>query len=229
MWSAYARSLQSHPQASNIATASVVYLLGDVAAQYIQKMETETSVLPSTAPPSQIYSGYSVPEWKIDSSRIQDVVVWSALIYTPIWVKLYSVFDRVWPESSMRHVLRKMTAATICNVPSLALFFCFCTAVPHIKNLVTSPEKESWREHALVIKDEIKVQLSRDLFPTVMTGICYWCPITVLNFRFVPQHLRPVCMSLFSVAWGCYLSLVQYKSVPEENNENEMVVNSKTT
>jgi hypothetical protein len=70
-----------------------------------------------------------------------------------------------------------------------------------------------WRE---VMWREVCEKIQHDLLPTLTMGYAYWWPVNALLFRFVPSLFRPVGMSVCSVAWGCYLSLVQYKDTVVE-------------
>ncbi len=66
---------------------------------------------------------------------------------------------------------------------------------------------------------EANAKAKTDLVQTLSVGFAYWWPANAIIFKFIPTLLRPVGMSLFSVVWGCYLSLVQYKKEPDEPKE----------
>lgn len=210
----YNRWLKSHPLLANMGTASVVYIIGDVAAQYIETMEARKTVHAlRPSPPGRDAVALHTPI-TLDVDRCEQMVMWSALIYTPIWVQIFRRLDNAWPLASVRHVAAKVMVSTVCNVPSLSLFFLFGVAYPSIQRFTQSEPKNrsmhAIKARAKDIYTDTMVKLSQDLGPTLLAGVFYWWPINAVNFRFTPPHLRPLVMSLFSVAWGCYLSLVQY-------------------
>lgn len=63
---------------------------------------------------------------------------------------------------------------------------------------------------AAIARDSQK-RICEDLLTTLTAGFAYWWPVNALIFRLVPSQLRPVGMSVCSVVWGCYLSMVQFK------------------
>ena len=62
---------------------------------------------------------------------------------------------------------------------------------------------------------KIKLKLQHELIPTVTNSAKMWIPINAFSFGILPSHLRPFCLSFFSVFWNCYLSLVQYRDIPD--------------
>ena len=222
----YNKCLENYSLATNCITALVVYTVGDVAAQYIELKNNKKSVELSKGPavydvnvhvPSSMSITFSFVDW----SRTQEMLVWSAGIYTPAFVLLYKKMDIIWPTSSVRHVCMKIATSSLSNIPALSLFFAFGVTYPRLKEYTMSRMKGEGNQLLDVSKivEGTKSKIENDMIPTLTSGFAYWWPVNAFIFRFIPMLLRPVGMSVFSVAWGCYLSLVQYKQA--DSNEYE--------
>jgi hypothetical protein len=225
----YNKCLVKYSLFTNCVTALFVYSAGDIAAQYIEKRNADHTVivvserghvLPS-APAPALVTSLSFVDW----ARTQEMLVWSAGIYTPLFVVLYKQMDVVWPTSNIRHICMKIAASSVANIPTLCLFFSFGVVYPQVKLRVMSDATSSrdrdndsdipqstldWHQ----MRHDCARRIRLDLMPTLTAGFAYWWPVNALIFRFVPSLLRPVGMSVGSVLWGCYLSMVQFKKPP---------------
>lgn len=54
--------------------------------------------------------------------------------------------------------------------------------------------------------DDVRRKLSRDFWPTLKAGLCYWPIIGMFNSRFVPVMNRPAFSSFAGVFWNVYIS-----------------------
>ena len=213
---------------SNMATACFVYFSGDLAAQYIEKrfrpkptindqqQDFDLKRAPeeeSTSGAQTVHSGFV--RW-VDWGRTQDMLFYSVFVYTPYWVFAFKKFNDIWPKATAVQVAKKVLASTLVNIPSLSIFFLFGVVFPPVKKLMLEKTfSGSVGSDVPSVNDlwlKFKTKINSDLFSTMTAGMIFWWPINGLNFKFTPPHLRPVVTSLFSVSWGCYLSLVQYKS-----------------
>jgi len=75
---------------------------------------------------------------------------------------------------------------------------------------------------------KIKLKIQHELIPTVTNSAKMWIPINAFSFGILPSHLRPFCLSFFSVFWNCYLSLVQYRDIPTITNSATSAVDDGT-
>ena len=245
MLALYSRCLTKYSLATNCTTALFVYSVGDVAAQYLEKSKTSDMdsgdkkhiVIAQHAPPSPSSLTCYSPLAFVDWSRTREMLVWSAGIYTPLFVLLYQKMDVVWPTNSTRHICCKVATSSLANIPTLCLFFTFGVAYPRVKECVcvvdsscsrdnnsgssAGPESQpvlavtrrstSTSSTRTSIMEASVRRIEQDLVPTLTAGFAYWWPANAVIFRCVPSLLRPVGMSVCSVVWGCYLSMVQYK------------------
>lgn len=219
---------------TNMLTACFVYLTGDISAQYIEKRFACKKEYPPQSHASNNPSQLHVPtlnkasgnsDW-IDWDRTQDMLIYSVCIYTPYWVYAFRKFNEVWPRNTAVQVMKKVLASSMVNVPSLSIFFTFGVFFPPIKRLIVEkvssspvPNMHGENHERVSVADinveslwrQTKAKIRADLLSTMAAGVLFWWPVNALNFKFTPPHLRPVVTSLFSVSWGCYLSLVQYK------------------
>ena len=61
------------------------------------------------------------------------------------------------------------------------------------------------------IQESILHKLTNDLVPTLVVSAALWVPMHTANYIWMPPRFQIVSVSLFAVAWGCFLSLVQHK------------------
>jgi hypothetical protein len=231
MLSFYNQCLLKYSLATNCTTALFVYSIGDIAAQYIERQNKHVENLSADAEvegkmtallPDPVSVSVSSPLAFVDWSRTQEMLVWSAGIYTPLFVVLYKQMDARWPTNSPRHICLKVAASSLANIPTLCLFFAFGVAFPPLKStlLATDRGAASPSLDVAAIAHDSCTRIRKDLLSTLTMGFAYWWPVNAVIFRCVPSLLRPAGMSVCSVAWGCYLSMVQFKHAGEEEGFN---------
>jgi len=76
---------------------------------------------------------------------------------------------------------------------------------------------------------EAGTQNVQDKFSNAFTSsLKFWPMISLINYSFVPIHLRPVFVSCWSVLWQSYLSYISnnmIQSLPEDLNEGQENLN----
>ena len=111
----YTRVLERYPLATNVSSAFVIFTVGDISAQYIEYKERKTA-----------------DPFMVDAFRLGKLINWSVFIYTPVFMKLYQVFDCWWPKKTPLNIARKVLSASASAVPTNAIFFGYNAAYPHL-------------------------------------------------------------------------------------------------
>ena len=63
------------------------------------------------------------------------------------------------------------------------------------------------------------IQNVKEKFPSaIIMSIKFWTGVSVLNFGFMPIHLRPVFVSCWSIVWQSYLSYVSNNQLNKQND-----------
>jgi len=52
-------------------------------------------------------------------------------------------------------------------------------------------------------------------FPALGASMKFWTWISLINYSFIPVHMRPVFVSCWSVVWQSYLSYVSNNTISE--------------
>jgi protein Mpv17 len=98
-------------------------------------------------------------------------------------------------------VARRVGLNQVTMAPAMnSLFFGYVLATDGGNNRSLARFLERWRE---------KLQL--DFWPTTLRSCLIWTPAHIVNFYFVPGHLRVLYLSTGLAAWTCYLSLVGHR------------------
>jgi hypothetical protein len=195
----YTRALERHPLSTNLASAFVIFTIGDISAQYIEHQERRTA-----------------QPFMVDTFRSSKLINWSVFIYTPVFYKLYQYFDIWWPKKTPINIARKVLGASASAIPTNAIFFGYNAAYPHLVDyalgdIETLPVQR--------IYDETKEKCSDELVNTIQASMTLWWPVNAANFAFVPGTYRSVWTSAWSVVWSTYLSLIAHR--PPTNTTTE--------
>lgn len=169
------------------------------------------------------------------------VFVTPAYIYL---YKTCDKYERFFPKRGMRGVVSRVGAALCLSVNLNAAFFVYgvlvASALEYKDLKLQYNQEEEKQSHTSDPSDstnasipnsttttphynpmdptnllpKIKLKIQHELIPTVTNSAKMWIPINAFSFGILPSHLRPFCLSFFSVYWNCYLSLVQYRDIP---------------
>ena len=162
-----------------------------------------------------------------DMFRTATMVFWAAAMYTPFYVFIYKVFDKVLPKGvTPMAVSSRVIASFALSVPTNAAFFCYGSGVHHVTEWVALLQERhyqrpgsTWQELIEAVPLDLDMatstamlKLKAELWNTVKASACVWVPFNSFNFSVVPPHLRPLGLMVFSAFWNCYLSLAQHRS-----------------
>ena len=196
-----------------MASALVIFSLGDAAAQYIEYNQSSSPNIKTTAPPPP-------KPFQFDLLRMNEMILWSVGFYTPVLYQFYRWMDHRWPKVTPLNVIRKVGGAFLLAAPLNAGFFAYGVAYPYIiSTYVTGTRSEIPTE---IIKKEAQDKINAELINTMKASASLWWPVNALNFALVPGQFRAIWTSAWSVAWSTYLSLVQHRDF-DETDEGAVV------
>lgn len=183
MTSLVSRLLRERPFASNAALSGAVIVLGDLAAQTIERGHRK----------------------EYDRKRLASMAVWGAVTAPPV-VVWFRWLDRLFPPAAVspRAILTKVLFHQLTLAPTMnALFFGYVAAVDRVPAppaRVLEKTLPVWRR-----------KLQEDLLPVTARSLVWWLPVHVVNFLWVPPHARAVYTSCNLVVWTTYLSIVGHR------------------
>jgi hypothetical protein len=168
----------------------------------------------------------------IDITRSASMGVWQCCIVTPGFMALYKVLDRYLPKQTPFAIACRLAATVAYSIPNNALFFSYGTCVHHAvewydeKSILRDQYQKEYSCDDAEIADFVppefdvgrmlsntRLKVEAELWPTVVNSFKMWVPSHFVNFTLVPSHLRPLTISVLSIFWNCYLSLVQHRDI----------------
>lgn len=184
----FSNAFKTRPMTMNMALSGSLMCVGDICAQKIEHLGDN---------------------FKVNWVRVVIMGSWGSVLFGPALSKWFQFIDRTLSGRNLATVLQKVLIQAIVFVPPLnAAFFSYSTSLEYM----LSRPFYTWK--AQEMKNEVKAKIKQDLVPVVYNSARVWMPINVLNWLFVPNHVRVLFTSLVSVGWNCYISLVQHKEEP---------------
>ena len=202
--------MKSNPVLTNIASAFVIFVVGDVAAQISEK---KTSVL-QLQQQHQYKLAITTSMIDLDKTRSAKMVVWGVCFNTPFFHGMYSIFMRIWPVVNARNVALKVVSSFACGPFLNSAFLTYCEAFPHIHAYICHPTSANASIPWNLIWVQAKQKIDAELWNCLKASAALWPIVNVFNFALVPPHLTTVTTNFFAVLWSCYLSLVQHRALP---------------
>jgi len=169
----------------------------------------------------------------LDYFRTATMIGWSVGYMTPVFLYLYRLFDRMFPQKTPATICARVFGSFVVSIPTNAIFFMYGTSIHHVAEWIAV--REDWREELqdfgldqsavdhimdngppfdfemMLAKGVLKVE--SELVNTISASAKAWIPINLFNFALIPSHLRPLVFMTASVFWNCYLSLVQHRDM----------------
>lgn len=183
----YQARLVARPFTTNVVSATGLMCVGDVVAQRIERAGRRESSLE-----------LEKPSWV----RTAVMSSYSAIIYTPYVMWVYSMIARRFgPVKRLSQAVLQATASNVAiAVPLNSVLFAYSSVLENI--LIGNPED---------VKADIERKFSEELLPLAIRSAQIWIPATSLNFYFFKPKHRVLVMSLVSVGWNVYTSIVNHR------------------
>lgn len=174
----------------------------------------------------------------LDPFRLTTMVFWNVTVTTPAFMAFYNYCDRLFLGKPTPLTVGTRVIMTLAfSIPINAMFFTYGTCVHHAA--AWSVSRDEWNQEigdmATVDKglktedlsrlsppppfdweamwSKVHLKVTTELPTTMLNSAGVWVPVNIVNFAFVPPHLRPLLMMVCSVFWNCYLSIVQHRDV----------------
>ena len=196
---AYGRAQQRSPYIVQITSSIVIYFLGDLASQSIQKRTQATA-----APQPSINNSTAVPpQSSYDPYRAVRSVTIGALSSIPsyrffIWLSCnFNVANRPYTSLILKVIFNQLVFAP-----------CFNTYFFSMQSLLSFSEGPqpyaAWRRVC-------------DTVPTSLVKSCqFWPAVTAFSFTFVPVQHRSVFAGVVAIGWQSYLGMLNQRAVTKE-------------
>lgn len=168
---------------------------------------------------------------EIDLVRSASMGFWAGFVVTPGFMTLYKVLDRFLPKQTPFAVVCRVAATVVYSVPNNTAFFAYGTCVHHAvewydkKSIIMQEhqqniDKGGEAEHlefpdfcAADMIENSRMKIAAELWGTLVNSAKLWVPVHFVNFTVIPTHFRPFTISIVSIVWNCYLSLVQHRDI----------------
>ena len=229
IWQAYGNSLKTRPIATNIVTAGVVTVVGDILAQGI---EHRNHVLEAEKDIKSANERSEIKKYEVNNMNTS---VSASLSLSP---STSSAIDLSINTASPSFHLdlarsgRMLAWGTIVGGAPMYYWFRFLDRLwPPAKNTALSVAKKiSFNQSTMgplmnmlffgyvissanistpeLIPQKWLKKVERELIPTTLNAILFWAPAHVVNFYFVPAHYRVLYLSCGLVVWTAYLSFI---------------------
>ncbi|CAN8286798.1 unnamed protein product [Cochlearia groenlandica] len=169
-------------------TAGALTFTGDTIAQISGRWKKRTALTQSStsdeADKEELWKILTEHDW-VSALRMSS---YGFLLYGPGSYAWYQYLDHSLPKPSATNLVLKVILNQVILGPSvIAVIF-------------------AWNNLWLGKLSELGNKYQKDAFPTLLYGLRFWVPVSILNFWVVPLQARVAFMSMGSVFWNFYLS-----------------------
>jgi hypothetical protein len=174
---------QRHPTLVNSASGFILFTASDFAAQFIEQSHPNSHT-------------FTRQDWNdkffvLDFRRSLGTGVLGIFFSGFMYPRAYAILDRLWPLSSMRHVLTKSlteigTVGVFMNATSLSA-----------RGILVG---RSWR-------DEVASHVAQEMPRVTLNDVKVWLPYNTIAFAFIPAYIRPTTTAMVNASWQTYISL----------------------
>ncbi|CAM8896574.1 unnamed protein product [Rhodiola kirilowii] len=167
-------------------TAGGLALTGDTIAQFNQRLRKRESGSEDKDVSQTLLSDH-------DWLRSLRMMSYGFLLYGPGSYAWYQFLDRFLPQQTAKNLLLKVLLNQVVLGPSvIAVIF-------------------AWNNLWLGKLKELPKKYQNDALPTLLLGLRFWIPVSILNFWVVPLQARVAFMSTASIFWNFCLSSTMSK------------------
>ncbi|CAM8887987.1 unnamed protein product [Rhodiola kirilowii] len=183
-------------------TAGGLALTGDTIAQFNQRLRKRESGSEDKVGVNKkkhilsVHIGFDVSQTLLsdhDWLRSLRMMSYGFLLYGPGSYAWYQFLDRFLPQQTAKNLLLKVLLNQVVLGPSvIAVIF-------------------AWNNLWLGKLKELPKKYQNDALPTLLLGLRFWIPVSILNFWVVPLQARVAFMSTGSIFWNFCLSSTMSK------------------
>jgi hypothetical protein len=196
----YVSNLKVKPLQTNMITSALICAAGDALAQNITHIEKHKQRTPSETENRNINQ---VGAFHLDLERTVTMAGWGTLLAPPAFA-WYKWLDTAFISSTPIALLRKVTF-NVCTFTMVTnvIYFGYIKAVHHL------PRGDGFG----VVLSKWREKLETDFEQTAKNACIVWGAAHLVNFRFIPPHLRILYMNLVGAGWACYISIMGYRDL----------------
>eukprot|EP00049_Salpingoeca_infusionum_P003998 m.73599 g.73599 ORF g.73599 m.73599 type:complete len:261 (-) comp12370_c0_seq8:2612-3394(-) len=204
----YMRMLRTYPYRTNGTTAAILMGIGDGIAQRREARQNSPRkplrLVTLVQPNSILNNGFT-----IDLPRTLVMSTWAGIMGT-FWTRAFRALDHRFQHTpKIPGVLAKVSIAALLIAPITNGLFL---------SIVTTAEVTLDSPHptpALVFS-RVQKKLHDEWWNTFVASCSFWPACNLINWMFLPQHMRVLFGGLMSTVWNVYLSLVQHRESDQE-------------
>ena len=208
---AYNHATRSHPYLTQFIFSLVIYFLGDLSSQYIQKPASAPPI--DTAEASQTPSLYgsgqdsslAIPSTYNPQRSIRALII-GGIVSIPSYL-WFMRLSRLWPTLPyMKSIGLKVGLNTMIYAPLLNAYFFTMHSIlsGHGGDTMAGRTYAAW------------IRVKNTLPQSWMSGCFFWPAVTAFSFSFVPPGNRSLFSGVAAIGWQTYLGLVNQKARQKE-------------
>jgi len=204
----YSRSLQHHPVITHSVTAGSLYGSGDVLAQQLEKA----------------YAVQSTGKSQYNCTRTARMFLFGFVAAGPILGAWYPLLHRMTSVFRYEYVAMKTSSAGLTSMRGMHRRFHLSDRVQRVREVVLKVVLDQFFFQAPFLNiylffmsmiechsiEESVQSCKRNFHDSWRYSIIFWFPAQLLNFAVVPFHLNAVTVSVFSIFWTAFLSLLYH-------------------
>ncbi|EED79981.1 predicted protein [Postia placenta Mad-698-R] len=132
-----------------------------------------------------------------DFVRTARTAFYGGCLFGPLLTKWLGLLNRIQVKSPVKSVIYKVYLDQTVFTPAVIGFFFGSMTLMEGKSIAAAQER-----------------IAQSYVPTLLRNWCVFVPTQVINFAFVPAHLRFFTIGVVALFWNAYLSAVNAKSAP---------------
>lgn len=190
----------------NVLTGTVIFTLGDYAAQILTHLQTNTALEQSSN--DNFGKGFdSLPSFQVDENRFLIStflgVVWAGIVNPSV----YAGVEELLPGVSFQLVIAKMLIT--CSILSTGGNFTTMMIRRFLKQCL---EKDDSVTYSAIFQDCVE-SCKRDMVEVIQDDLKLFLAYDLLCYSVIPPSVRPLTNALIASAWAMYMSIASAKEV----------------
>jgi protein Mpv17 len=155
---------------------------------------------------------------ELDARRTASAAVWRAAIFTPPAHFFYIFLDRAVKMPSTGPLRRFRWWAALSLIDGL---------------LWLPPVFASYFATRTLLRggtiDDAVAKVKTSLIPALKFSLCFWPPMHIVTFFFVPLHQRLLFVNMASIAVAFSLSYIDYSTVDDDDDDDDDDINNSSS
>ena|SRR3990167_2413902 len=192
-WAKYQQLVARRPLLTQAVTLSVLYSIGDICAQGIEKnfLKKETNEESKDQVEKDNIATTSTENNNFNVNRVLRFGSFGLLIDAPILFWWYRLLDTKIPSTTSSAVIKKLALDQMLCAPFVYfLFFPFLGIL---------------KQHSY---EQISEKIRKDFLKTYLFDCALWIPANLINFRYISPQYRVAYTGVITFFWTVYLAFI---------------------